>query len=183
MRSFIFILSLILSTLLFVIDTYGQSSSDGVTVNIVFHPIQTITVNSSQKNVELQYLTKEDYNEGVVATLDDHLTVTSTGGFQVNVSSVQEDFTLSGSGESISVSDLSIRAINGTDNNLTQIFDNVILSTRPESIIKSGIGGVNLKYNVTYDNTAGASDKYVNLNLGNSEAIFSTEITYTITSK
>ncbi|MDD4778576.1 MAG: hypothetical protein PHV53_09855 [Fermentimonas sp.] len=162
----------------------AQSNTDGVKLNIILHPVQTITINSSHNNVELQYLNIEDYNKGVSTTLDDHLTVTSTGGFQVNIYSKQENFTLAGATESIPVSDVVITAINGSDNDLTPIFDNVILSTKPESLIRSGIGGINLKYTVTYDNTGvGAVGKYADLNLGNTEAIFSTEITYTITSK
>ena len=183
MKSIIIIISLILTALVYVENTYAQSNSANVTVNIILHPIQTITINSSQKDVNLEYHNIEDYEKGVLTTLDDHLSVTSTGGFQVNVASNQDSFTQSGSDKSIPVSDVLIIAANGSDNNLPQIFDNVLLSTNPESLIRSGTGGMDLKYNVTYDNTAGASDKYVNLNLGNSEATFSTEITYTITSK
>ena len=161
----------------------AQAYSDGVKLNILLHPVQTIIINSSNNNVDLQYLTKEDYEKGVAATYDDHLTVTSSGGFQVNVASNQENFTSSGSTESIPVSDVSISAINGSENSLTNIFKNVILSTKPESLIKSSIGGRNLKYSITYDNSTGSSDKYINKNPGKGEAVYTTEITYTITSK
>ena len=76
-----------------------------------------------------------------------------------------------------------IIAANGSDNNLPQIFDNVLLSTNPESLIRSGTGGMDLKYNVTYDNTAGGADKYVNMTSGDTESVFTSEIIYTITSK
>ena len=161
----------------------AQSSSASVTVNIIFHPIQTITINSSQKNVNLQYLNIEDYEQGVSATLDDHLSVTSTGGFQVNVASSQDNFTQSGSTKSIPVSDVMIRATNGSDNDLAQTFENVLLSTNAESLIRSESGGMDLRYNVTYDNTAGGSDKYINMTSGDTEAVFSSDVTYTITTK
>ena len=183
MRGLSIIISLILTTLLFVDASYAQDNSASVSVNIILHPIQTIAVNPSQNNVDLLYLDKEDYNQGVSATLDDHLSVTSTGGFQVNVASVQDNFTLSGSDNYIPVSDVSIRATNGSDNELAQTFDDVMLSTSPESLIRSGSGGFNLKYNVTYDNTAGGADKYVNMTSGDNESIYSSEIIYTITSK
>ena len=168
---------------MYVEHTYAQSNSANVTVNIILHPIQTITINSSQKDVNLEYHNIEDYEKGVLTTLDDHLSVTSTGGFQVNVASNQDSFTQSGSDKSIPVSDVMIIAASGSDNNLPQIFDNVLLSTNPESLIRSGTGGMDLKYNVTYDNTAGGADKYVNMTSGDKETIFSSEVTYTITSK
>lgn len=183
MKALIIILSLILTALANVECSYGQSKSANVTVNIILHPIQTIAVNTSQKDVSLQYLNIEDYEQGVSATLDDHLSVTSTGGFQVNVASNQDNFTQLGSDKSIPVSDVLITAANGSDNDLSPIFDNVLLSTNPESLIRSGTGGMDLKYNVTYDNTAGGSDKYVNMTSEDTESIFTSEVTYTITSK
>ena len=172
-----------MTTLIYVENTYGQSKSANVTVNIILHPIQTIAVNTSQQDVSLQYINIQDYEEGVSTTLDDHLLVTSTGGFQVNVASTQENFIQSGSDKTIPVSDVLIRATKGSDNNLTPVFDNVFLSTNPESLIRSETGGMDLKYNVTYDNTAGGSEKYVNMTSGDSEAVFFSEVTYTITSK
>ena len=174
---------MILTALVYVENTYAQSNSANVTVNIILHPIQTITINSSQKDVNLEYHNIEDYEKGVLTTLDDHLSVTSTGSFQVNVASNQDSFTQSGSDKSIPVSDVLIIAANGSDNNLPQIFDNVLLSTNPESLIRSGTGGMDLKYNVTYDNTAGGADKYVNMTSGDTESVFTSEIIYTITSK
>ena len=58
-------------------------NSDVVTVNLKLNPIQTLIVNPSQKTVDLVYVTKEDYGNGVQATLQDHLQVYSTGGFNI----------------------------------------------------------------------------------------------------
>lgn len=183
MKNIVLILSFILSIAFHFECARAQSNSDGVKLNIILHPVQTITINSSQENANLEYLTKEDYKTGVVATYDDHLTVTSSGGFQVNVASSKENLTHPNSTVSIPVSDISISAITGTDNNMINIFDNVILSTKPESLIRSGTGGRNIKYSITYDNSAGSADKYLNKNPGTEEIVFTTEITYTITSK
>ena len=81
------------------------------------------------------------------------------------------------------MSDVLINAVNGSDNTLVHTFDDVVLSSNPESLIKSGLGGRDLKYNITYDNTLGSSDKYINKNPNNKESVFTTEITYTITTK
>ena len=64
--------------------SHAQSNSVGVTFNIRFHPVQTIEVNPSQKEAELSYITREDYETGVAATYDNHLAISSTGGFQVD---------------------------------------------------------------------------------------------------
>jgi len=165
--------------------TFAQSGSDVVTLNIRLLPVQTILVNPSQRNTDLEYVTKEDYDQGVSLTLTDHLTVSSTGGFQVNVLSSNANFTRAGSDDIIPVSDVVVSATNGSDNSLLNDFSNVVLSTNPESLIISESGGRDLKYDVTYDNTAGSSDKYINKTSGQSnlEAVYNTNITYTITSK
>lgn len=66
-------------------DTYAQNS---VTLNVNLYPIQTLLVNTAQKEVNLEYDTREDYLNGVVSEQQDHLTIYSTGGFQVKVSAV-----------------------------------------------------------------------------------------------
>lgn len=185
MNDLIVILLFLLCITFFPESVRAQSNSAGVSVNIIFHPVQTIAVNPSQKDIDLQYLTKEDYESGVTTTFDDHLNVTSSGGFQVNVVANEENFTFSGSEDFIPVSDVVVSALNGTNNTLSQSFENVALSSKPESLIRSEMGGSNLKYNVTYDNTAGSSGKYIDINTGtnNFEEIYTAEITYIITSK
>lgn len=66
-------------------EIYAQN---GVTFNVNLYPIQTLLINTSQKQVDLEYNTREDYRKGVVSEQQDHLTIYSTGGFQVKVSAV-----------------------------------------------------------------------------------------------
>lgn len=66
-------------------ELYAQNS---VTLNVNLYPIQTLMVNTSQKEVNLEFKTREDYRNGVVSEQQDHLTIYSTGGFQVKVSAV-----------------------------------------------------------------------------------------------
>ncbi len=175
-----------MSTLFWIENIYAQSKSDGVIVNIILHPIQTITINSSQKSVNLQYLNREDYDKGVSATLNDHLSVTSTGAFQVNVVAGSENFLLNGNQSALPVSDIMINASNVGDNGNAYTFNNVVLSTVAESLIISERGGIDLKYNVTYDNSiAGSSGAYEGnyATSGNDELLFSAVLTYSITPK
>src|SRR5690606_22619959 len=73
-----------------------QLPSDQVTLNVILTPFQTISVNSGQKTVDLEYNAANKYSEGVSKALSDHLTVQSTGAFIVKVSSVA--FSTNGSG-------------------------------------------------------------------------------------
>lgn len=162
----------------------AQSNSDGVTLNIRFLPVQTIEVRPVQKNAELIYATIEDYENGVSVTFDDHLTVTSTGGFQVNVVANDAYFSSTKSSGRIPVSEIVVIATNGSDNTEPYVYNNVSLSTKPEFLINSKLGGRDLKYNVTYDNTSSASKYIENFAVnGSKETIYKAEITYTITSK
>ena len=86
-------------------------TSEPVTVNIKFTPIQSITVNPDQTTVDLEYKTVTDYANGVSEKRKDHLTVFSTGGFVVSVKSNGNFEKQGGSGaSSIDASDVTIVA-------------------------------------------------------------------------
>lgn len=164
----------------------AQSHSDRVSLNIRFLPVQTITVNPSQKSIELVYATTNDYEKGVSAEYNDHLTVFSNGGFQVNVAANDVSFEEQNSDRTLPLSDMVISAYNGSGNVSVYEFSNVVLSPDQNTLITSEKGGRDLNYNVIYDNSvAGSSGIYKDSysTSGNTESIFSVEITYTITSK
>ena len=154
--------------------------SDNVTVNIKFKPIQSIVVNpaADHQTVDLVYKDKDDYANGVSETRDDHLEIFSTGGFEVKVSA-GGDFTRTGGG-TISADDVTVMATRGTSTTIGS-FTNVELSTTPTALITADEGGTALKYNVTYDNTAGASNVYINKYIyDESESVYTATVTYTI---
>jgi hypothetical protein len=156
------------------------TNSDQVTVNIKFQPIQSIVVNSDSKTVDLEYATKKDYRDGVSKTITNHLIVFSTGGFVVSVNAKDENFVRTGDGE-ISVSDVKLSAVNGTTTNPQFTSNNVTLSKAPTALITSNSGGNELKYSVTYDNTAGSGYKYINSYIhGDTESVYTAEVIYTI---
>lgn len=160
------------------------ATSDPVTVNIKFKPIQSIVVNSSQKTVDLEYITKDDYANGVSVTKDDHLEVFSTGGFIVSVAS-NGDFMESDNAETskIDAAEVTIVAKNGSETNNGQ-FEQVTLSTAPTQLISSNTGGTKLNYSITYNNQAGANNKYINKYMHNDvETVYTAEVTYTIATK
>ena len=161
-----------------------SATSDPVTVHIKFKPIQSIVVNSGQKTVDLEYNTKDDFANGVSVTKDDHLEVFSTGGFIVSVAS-NGDFMGSENAETSKIDDaeVTIVAKNGSGTNNGQ-FEQVALSTAPTQLISSNTGGTKLNYNITYNNQAGANNKYINKYMHNDvETVYTAEVTYTIATK
>lgn len=173
----------LIAAFLFSVNSVMAQTTDQVTVNLKFQPVQSIVVTSSQKTVDLVYQTEADYNAGVSSTQNDHLTIFSTGGFQVTVKA-DGNFTRTGGGE-IPVGDVKVNATNGTGNsrNYGDGLPVVALATTDAPFITSNGGGRDLKFNVTYDNTAGASDEYIDkyVHPDDPESVYTAEVTYTIT--
>ena len=158
----------------------STQSTDQVTVNIKFKPVQSIVVNPVQKTVDLLYASKGNYADGVSAIMNDHLEVFSTGGFIVTANT-GGDFTRADGG-SISAADVILKATQGTGTSIGS-FSDVSLSTTSKTLITATAGGTALKYNVTYDNTtAGGSNNYINKYIHNDspESVYTATVTYTI---
>jgi len=176
-KNILSIAALIICGLVCVNSVKAQTSD--VTVNIKFQPIQSIVVNSAQKTVDLVYKDENDYANGVSAEMLNHLEVFSTGGFIVTANT-DGDFTRTAD-SSIPAANVKVKATNGTGTN-NGTFTEVALSTAPTTLITATEGGRALKYNVTYDNTAGASDAYINKYKKADEtvSVYTAKVTYTI---
>src|SRR5690554_3199570 len=111
-KNILVLAALIFSSILNVKGLFAQSPTDDVILNIVLNPFQSIVVNPDHKEVDLVYTTMEDYNDGVQAFKKEHLTVFSTGGFEVKVSS--ENFSISGTERTINASDVKVLATNAS---------------------------------------------------------------------
>ncbi len=188
-RNFFSIAALVICGMVCVTNVKGEGSgatSNPVTVNLKFKPVQSIVVNPDQETVDLVYAKKDDYRDGVSKIMEDHLTVFSTGGFVVSVEALSENFMRIGGTETetetIPLEDVIIRAVNGT-NTAEADFSDVELSTNPSTLITSDVGGNELKYSVTY-NSAGSGYKYINkyIHPDNPESgsVYTAEVIYTI---
>jgi hypothetical protein len=166
------------------VNSVKAQTSDNVTVNIKFTPIQSIVVNSAQKTVNLVYATKDDYANGVSAEMLNHLEIFSTGGFIVTVKA-SGNFTRTTGDDIIPAGDVLVSATLGEDTSIGTPADATGLTTiGGKTLITADEGGRALKYNVTYDNiAAGKSDAYINKYIhGDSpESIYTATVTYTIT--
>jgi hypothetical protein len=186
-RNLFFVSALILFGLSSVNSAKAQvpptQTSDEVTVNIKFKPVQSIVVNSDQKTVNLEYNTLQNYQEGVSVTMNDHLDVFSSGGFQVKVKT-NGNFTRVGGTETILASEVKVQAAPGTGN--TGDFGSgglpqVSLSSDEQPLIGGTTGG-NFKFNVTYNNTdAGRNFAYLNKHVRPEEtSVYTATVTYSI---
>lgn len=154
----------------------NAQSKGGVVLNVKLHPIQTLVVNKSQNEVNLNYVTKEDYAGGVISKQADHLTIYSTSGFQVKVkSSVQ----LSGTQQNIASNTISVTPSAGSKPLPNANYISRKLSSEEQSIISSTTGGSDRNFTIDYSGAGG--DAYINYyNSSENTSVYTTEVLYTI---
>lgn len=160
-------------------------ASDDVSLNVRLSPIQTIEVTSSQRIVNLDYVTRADYEQGVSNTQVNHLKIYSTEGFVVTVNSLEDyianNYSVSsGSKEMINASGITISASDGSNPLLGVLYSaKVPLSKEGAVLFVKETGGIDKNFNITY--TAENLDAYVNKQVnGEVETIYNTKVVYTI---
>lgn len=150
-------------------------------LHVKLRPIQTLTVHTAQANIDLEYVTAADYNEGVTAMKQDHLTVYSTGGFQVKVKSAEAS--MQTGGRTMQMNSIGMKASAGSEQiSGAQYAQNVQLSNQETVLMTSTIGAVDKKINVEYHGAGGNAyiDNYI---AGQNPTVYTTTLTYTIVSQ
>ncbi|MCE5227569.1 MAG: hypothetical protein LLG05_17130 [Porphyromonadaceae bacterium] len=189
-KNLFFVSALILLGLATVNSVKAQNitANATATVNIKIKPVMSIVVRyTSGSSVDLVYATKEAYESGVRVTIDDHLKVFSTGGFIVTVKT-DGKFKRGGVDEgAINASDVIVSATAGSNvkDGVTYSAAAGLTSTDPgNTLITATKGGRDLTYDVTYDNTAGKDDKYIDNYIDEDDidgSVYTAQVTYTIT--
>lgn len=186
-KNFLLAAVLLISGLLSVNGVFAETTgpTDNVKLNIILQPIQTITVNPANTDVNIIYSSKDHYSIGTETSVANHLTVFSTGGFTVNVKSDGDFINSKGNDNKIDAADVKVTASGGLTGSE---FATVSLATSEGSgsnLISSNKGGRDISYNVTYNNSAGVNNKYINhyVNGGDDKNTFTATITYTIAAK
>jgi hypothetical protein len=163
----------------FVTVGFAFGQSDNVTLNIRLFPVQIIEVNPSQEIIYLDYETTADYANGVQFEQPDHLSMYSTGGFVVKVSSIDVNMTAE-NGQVIPISDIIITPKQGVLNPLIgAAFSPATLSSEATTIITNNTGGMNKSFGIHYQTKGNNEyvDKYVDTG---KPTVFSTNIVYAI---
>ncbi len=152
------------------------------TLNVKLNPLQTLIVNPANNVVNLEYKTKADYANGVSAKQENHLTVYSTGGFQVHVKSTQQNLT--GGIKDIAANQIKLTASAGKTNPLAATgapeYKSVDLTHSGDKgvmLIKSAEGGVDRNIDVTY--AAKGDNAFIN-HVGQTAATYTTTVVYEI---
>ena len=152
--------------------------AQNVTLNVRLKPIQTLVVNNAQKIVNLVYVTKDDYANGVSSLNADHLTIFSTGGFQVKVKNANA--ILQSGSKNIKANTIQLKASAGTGPiNGAQYAQGATLSASATTLVTSTIGAANKKISIEYKG-AGANAYIDNYIAGQDPTVYTTELTYTI---
>lgn len=160
---------------------FATVNAQTVTLNVRLKPVQTLIVNTAQKTVNLDYNTREDYANGVTSKNADHLTVYSTGGFQVRVKSGNS--ALVNGSKNILASTIQMIASAGTDPvNGAQYAPLSPLSATDINLVTSSVGAIDKKISVDYKGASGNTylNDYVS---GQNISVYTAELTYTIISQ
>jgi len=167
--------------LLMGLSSFAQTNSENVTLNVRLNPIQTLVVNPAQKIVNIDYISKNDYAQGVTVPNPDHLTVYSTGGFQVKVKSRSASLqnAAAGSNGTIASNSISIIAEAGTDAVPNSVYTPQTLTGEDKIIVSATTGGVDKNISVSYKG-AGADTYLNNYVAGQNPTVYTTQVTYTI---
>lgn len=182
MKKYILLLAISFAGI-FAVKAQAPTASDNTTLNVKLQAIQTLVVNSAQKNVFLDYKTVLDYNQGVESLQEDHLKIYSTGAFHVQVKSAADLIKRDNGAETIEASSLKVTSAPGSTNALAgAIVGEVSLSTTATDIITSQLGGVDRNFNITYAGMGGNGfvNKYYN---DETPTVYTTTLTYTIAAK
>src|SRR5690606_4856429 len=157
----------------------GPATADA-NLSVTINPIQSIKVNNA--DVALSYSSTDDYKNGVTGKMHDHLTVYSTGAFQVNVQA--SDLASSGT-EIIAASSITVTAATGSTRGLASIESEGPVElpiTAASLIFSSNEGAVDRNVNVTYKGAGG--DDYLNKYFKRgSNNVYKTVVTYSIQAK
>ena len=160
------------------VGAFAQKTADA-NLSVTINPIQSIKVNGD--GVNLNYASTEDYKNGVTEERQNHLTVYSTGAFQVKVKASNLE-TTGAEKKTMDASGITVTAANGSLNplaNLTSSGAVALPTTEAATIFTSTQGGVDRNVNVTYKGAGG--DAYINKYFKTgSDNVYKTTVTYSI---
>ena len=162
-----------------VIAANAQTNTDNVALSVTLKPIQTLVVNASQSTIDLEYSTVNDYEDGVSSSNADHLTIYSTGGFQVKVNSTADNLSKGLNVSEIAAETLTVTPTAGArEIKGSPTYTSVTLTENPKVLISSAQGGFDRTISVKY---AGATGQvYMNNYETGKTNIYTTTVTYSI---
>lgn len=149
-------------------------------LNIILHEVQTIEIDGSDKTVNLDYKTKEDYMMGVSLNKENHLKVYSTGGFDIRVRTSSPELLSATNSQSIGAGDIVVTATKGSANGMDTFSTSPVHLSGTDAAFISSTKGANSKtFDITY--AAAGENKYLNLYTKNQKpTVYNTQVVYSI---
>lgn len=128
--------------------------SGSVNINITLHPVQILTV--GQENVNIAFRNSEDYIQGVANLNEGHLTVFSTGGYEISVRAAVPGFEpTTGQEKEIPLNLLRIEALMPDGGIGSKNLSSVHLRDYHQNIISSSHADLGVSYDVMYEGLGG----------------------------
>lgn len=160
-------------------EVYGQTN---VRLNIVLNHVQNLTIHPDQSAVTLTYHDLEDYRKGVEVVRNSHLTVFSTGAYEVKVRLANEEFVRLGAQvtDRLMMPKIKIKATPVTTNGQVNLTTGE-LSTTGSRIISSDLPSFNAVYDVTYQGPGG--EELIRYAEKNKTVVFTNDVLYSIETK
>src|SRR5690606_18611648 len=163
-----------------VLTAFAANAQTTATLNVKLNPLQTLIVNPATNSVTLEYKNKADYANGVSAKQENHLTVYSTGGFQVYVKSNQQNLT--GGPKDIAANQIKLTASAGKTNALAgnpqyNEVDLVHSGDKGVMLVQNSVGGVDRNIDITY--AAKGNNAFID-HVGQTAATYTTTVVYEI---
>ena len=154
--------------------------SGSVTINITLHPVQILTVHPGQENVNIDFRNSNDYIEGVASLSEGHLTVFSTGGYEISVRAAVPGFEPTVGQENVIPLDLlRIEALMPGGSTGPKNLSSVHLRDYHQNIISSSHADLGVSYDIIYEGLGGlALLGYVSDDL--EVSTFTARVTYSI---
>ncbi|SKC03240.1 hypothetical protein SAMN05660841_03752 [Sphingobacterium nematocida] len=154
---------------------YGQAN---VRLNIVLNHVQNLTIHPDQNEVTLTYNDLQDYKRGVEVVKNSHLTVFSTGAYEVKVKLANEEFVKLGGQptDRLQMPNIKVKASPVGDQQVSLATGE--LSVGGSKIISSDRPAFDAIYNVTYQGPGG--EELIRYAEKNKTVIFTNDILYSI---
>ncbi|WP_336830685.1 hypothetical protein [Sphingobacterium multivorum] len=167
-------------SILVVFLAFGKvlSAQSSVRLNIVLNHVQNLTINPDQNQVTLAYNNLQDYREGVEVAQKAHLSVFSTGAYEVKVKLANEEFINLGKGaKTVTLPRIKVKA-NPTVAQTDLTLSTGMLSSKGETIISSDKPSFDATFDITYQGPG--QDVFVGYAEKNQTLTFVNDVLYSI---
>lgn len=153
-----------------------------VRLNIVLNHVQNLTIHPDQSAVTLTYNDLEDYRRGVEVVKNSHLTVFSTGAYEIKVRLANEEFMKLGGQvtDKLIMPKIKVKATSVLANDQVNLTTGE-LSTAGGRIISSDLPSFNAVYDVTYQGPGG--EELIQYAEKNKTVVFTNDVLYSIETK